>query len=197
MNIFFSADLHEGHANILKYCTRPFKDVDEQHATLVHNFNERVKPDDWVFHVGDFCFRNSSGGKAGEGTTEKYYKWRKDFQGEWIFIQGNHDKNNSLKTPIRRMYLRHGKKDICLVHNPEHADPKTELNLVGHVHTAWKVRRLSPKSIMVNVGVDQWNFRPVTFDEINKALSEFKKRELDGTIKDAEKKELQSTQVGE
>ena len=68
MNYWFTSDPHYGHGNIIKYCKRPFKSVEEMNKTLIKNHNERVKPEDMVFMAGDFCFRNSPGGKEGEGT---------------------------------------------------------------------------------------------------------------------------------
>ena len=186
-NLWFSADLHEGHGNIIKYCHRPFKDIEEQHATYVKNFNARVKPEDTVIHNGDYCFKNSAGGKKGEGTTRKASDWQKDFIGNWIYIKGNHDGNNSLKTPIEKMYLYFGGKYICVVHSPAHADHKVEINLVGHIHDAWKVRRLNDKSYMINVGVDVWGFKPVSFDEIMKRLAEFKRNEKSQDVQKNEK----------
>jgi len=67
-----------------------------------------------------------------------------------------------------------------MVHNPKHADPSYPLNIVGHVHEKWAIKRLSPKSIMVNVGVDVWDFKPVSFEEINKRLNQWKKEEALG-----------------
>lgn len=176
MRIWFSADPHEGHGNIIKYCRRPFRNVEEQHTVLVRNFNARVQDEDIVFLIGDFCFRNSSGGKKGEGTTKRASEWRKDYKGEWIFIKGNHDGNNSLKTPIERIYIKYGGKNICLVHNPDHADLSCELNFVGHIHKQWEIKRKN-KSILVNVGVDVWDFKPVSYDEIMKRVSQFLKLE--------------------
>ena len=214
-NLWFTADTHEGHGNIIKYCGRPFKDTEEQHAVMVKNFNARVKPEDTVICNGDYCFKNSAGGKKGEGTTRKASDWQKDYVGNWIYVKGNHDGNNSLKTPIEKMYLYFGGKYICVVHNPVHADPKVEINIVGHIHTEWKVRRLNSKSIMVNVGVDAWGFKPVSFDEIMKRIAEFKRNELQksitiptkekrssrdrqGNIEQSETpQELQSKEVGE
>ena len=67
MNIWFTSDLHLGHGNIIKYCNRPFKDIEHMNRALIDNWNSRVKLNDVVFHVGDFCFKNSPGGKSGEG----------------------------------------------------------------------------------------------------------------------------------
>lgn len=54
-NIWFIADPHFSHANIIKYCHRPFADVNEMDATLVENWNAKVKKDDVVWCLGDFA----------------------------------------------------------------------------------------------------------------------------------------------
>ena len=175
MNIWFTSDYHFNHFNIIRYTNRPFKTLDEMNSTLIKNHNERVKPEDTVYFLGDFIFKNSLGGKVGEGLPDKAEDWVKKLNGNIVFIAGNHDKNNSLKTHISKLYLRYGGMTICCVHNPLYADSNCELNLVGHVHEKWKIRPLGKKSIMVNVGVDVWSFKPICFGEIQRAISEWKK----------------------
>lgn len=203
MNMWFTSDFHEGHANIIKYCRRPFKDVYEMHNKLVKNMNNRIKEEDTVFHIGDYCFKNSPGGKIGEGVAVKYSEWMKDYNGNWIFIKGNHDSNNAVKTHIEKIYLHFGGKKICLVHNPEHSSPYCDLNLVGHVHNQWKIKRLNEKSIMINVGIDVWNFLPVNYQEIDKLVSNFLKEENEKSkrnrtyVKNGETQEIKSESLGE
>jgi calcineurin-like phosphoesterase family protein len=171
MKTFFTADYHLGHGNIIRYCSRPFKDLNEMNDTIIRNHNERVKPGDIVYFAGDFCFRNSPGGKQGEGIIHKADYYKKQLNGDMIFIKGNHDRNNSLKTNVEKVYIQYGGHKICIVHNPVHADSTTELNFVGHVHEKWKFRHLSTTSYMINIGVDVWRFKPITFEEI---MREFK-----------------------
>lgn len=52
--IWFTGDHHFGHANIIKFCNRPFASVEEMGAALIANWNKVVKPADTVFHLGDF-----------------------------------------------------------------------------------------------------------------------------------------------
>ena len=54
---FFTADLHFGHASIIRYCRRPFASVDEMNAALVSNWNGAVRAADEVYIVGDMFFR--------------------------------------------------------------------------------------------------------------------------------------------
>ena len=53
--IWFTSDLHFNHLNILKYepKSRPFENVAEMNEALIKNWNDRVKPEDTVFVLGD------------------------------------------------------------------------------------------------------------------------------------------------
>jgi len=175
MKTWFTSDAHLGHENIIKYCNRPFKNVQEMNIAIIKNYNERIHSDDLVFNIGDFCFRNSPGGKKGEGITNKAVYYEKQLNGVWVKLKGNHDRNNTVKTPIERIIIKYGGYRICLVHNPIHVDTRYKLNFVGHVHDKWKFKRISSDSYMINVGVDVWNFKPVNFEEIMKAFRRWKK----------------------
>jgi calcineurin-like phosphoesterase family protein len=143
--------------------------------TIINNFNARVKPDDTVYHIGDFIFKNTPGGKPGEGGLLKADEYRKRLNGNIIFIQGNHDRHNSLKTPIRHIVIEYGGYNIFLVHKPEHYNKAYPLNFVGHAHEKFKFKRDEFGTILINVGVDVWDFRPITFEEIISAMSYWKK----------------------
>ena len=51
---FFTSDTHFNHANIIKFCNRPFKDVEQMNETLIANWNRTVGIDDTVFHLDDY-----------------------------------------------------------------------------------------------------------------------------------------------
>lgn len=48
-----------------------------------------------------------------------------------------------------------------------------DILICGHVHTAWKIRRMNDGTFMYNVGVDQHNFKPVSIEEIVKSIKAF------------------------
>jgi len=179
MRTWFTADYHLGHENIIKYCNRPFKDVNDMNETIIRNHNEKVKEDDIVFFIGDFCFRNSPGGKKGEGVLHKATHYINQLNGHIVFIKGNHDRNNSLKTIIEKVIIQYGNHNICLVHNPIHASKDHEFNFVGHVHERWSFQKIevpcSPSYYLINVGVDVNNFRPVSFEDIMKNFSKWRR----------------------
>jgi calcineurin-like phosphoesterase family protein len=58
--IFFTSDHHFGHHNIIKHAKRPFATTDEMNAAMIHNWNERVKPRDTVFHLGDLTLNSDA-----------------------------------------------------------------------------------------------------------------------------------------
>lgn len=54
LRTFFTSDSHFGHANIIRYCQRPFADADEMDSALIRIWNSVVDPRDTVYHLGDF-----------------------------------------------------------------------------------------------------------------------------------------------
>jgi calcineurin-like phosphoesterase family protein len=173
MNIFFTSDWHLNHFNIIKYCSRPFKSLEEMNNLIISNFNSRVKEKDLVFYLGDFLFKSGSG--RGEGERNKPEDFIKQMNCKNIvWIGGNHDKNNSLKTPIQNIVIKYGGKRIFLVHNPEFCNVNYEFNIVGHVHEKWQFKRYRKGfqfTDCCNVSVEQWNYYPVTWNEISQMYS--------------------------
>ena len=51
---YYTADLHLGHANIIKLCDRPFETVEQMDEVLIENWNAKVHRDDVVYIVGGF-----------------------------------------------------------------------------------------------------------------------------------------------
>ena len=180
MHYWFTADYHLNHWNIVSYVGRPFKSLEEMNETILKNHNSRVKKDDTVFHVGDFLFKNSIGGKKGEGLPIKASDMESQFNGKFIFIKGNHDRNNSLKTIIENVVVKYAGKRFNLVHNPEFANFNYDINLVGHVHTHWKFKRVRKGETftdLINVGIDVNNYMPRTFEELYSEYCKWKKAE--------------------
>lgn len=195
MNIWFTSDMHFGHFNIIKYCKRPFKTLEQMNNTLIKNWNMRVKPGDIVFHVGDWSFHNTSGGKKGEGELHNGLYYEKQLNGKVIHVEGNHDKNNKVKTIIQNMEVKYGGLKIYVTHRPQVARKKYKLNLVGHIHDKWKIKKLGKNSYMINVGVDVWNYRPVSINEILTEYYRFKKRYTEARRKKSVRKTRKKRRV--
>jgi calcineurin-like phosphoesterase family protein len=176
MKTYFTADTHFSHQNIIKYANRPFKNLIEMDETLVRNWNERVKPEDTVIFLGDFCFRNTAGGKIGEGTMSRAEHHKSRLNGNIVFVRGNHDNNNSLNTKITALELELGGHLIYCVHSPVDFDSQYSINLCGHVHDHWQIKKWG-STYLVNVGVDVWKYMPVSIDEIMRRLTKFMQAE--------------------
>jgi calcineurin-like phosphoesterase family protein len=133
-------------------------------TTIIRRWNERVKPQDTVYHLGDFCFRS---GQQGNGTPSDY--WSSQLNGKIIHVRGNHDKNNGTNSILKRAGLNLGKYIAIAVHEPfentEAIPFMCNLILCGHVHEKWKEKWIG-NIPMINVGVDVWNFYPIRMDEI-------------------------------
>ena len=156
-------------------------------STMIRNHNERVKVTDTVFFLGDFCFRNTKGGKLGEGELSKAEEYLAQLNGRFVFIGGNHDDNNSLNTPILGALLHLGGKSIWCCHKPDDAEDFVDLILCGHVHEKWKFSKTEKGTSIVNVGVDMWNFRPIKIDEILNELQKWEKGKIDNLGKEVKK----------
>jgi calcineurin-like phosphoesterase family protein len=171
--IFFTADLHISHFNIIKYCKRPFKTVEEMNEKLIQNWNSIISKNDTVFHLGDFVFKNSN-----------YKIYEKVLNGKIIHIKGNHD---NFKT-IEFASIQLEDYNIFLTHehpNTLYAIPDfCDLVLCGHIHEVWKYKvlkhpaELNRKVLIINVGVDVWNYKPVNSNEIKEFADKIYKEEI-------------------
>ncbi len=177
---YWTADWHLGHENIIKYCDRPFKDVHHQTERIISEANMRVKNDDVLVHVGDFCTRGKCKGVQGERNVFSYYTGQ--LNGTMVLLEGNHDKQNKTKTVGRHMITTIGKYVAFVSHYPTDADCHSQslidwvynncdFAICGHVHEKWKTMKHhithgQPPLININVGVDVNKYRPVSDDEV-------------------------------
>lgn len=81
MTTLWTSDTHFGHVNIIEYCKRPFGGVDHMTTELTRRWNSVVKDSDTVYHLGDFAL----------GPKWKWADYRKELNGQIIFVVGNHD----------------------------------------------------------------------------------------------------------
>lgn len=80
--IWFTSDIHFGHANIIKYSNRPFKDVEDMNQRIIRNWNDCVQPGDAVWHLGDLAMT---------GDRKRLAAWISQLNGDRYAILGNHD----------------------------------------------------------------------------------------------------------
>ena len=78
------SDQHLGHANIIEYCNRPFRDVAEMDETFFSAWEAHVEGEDWVVFVGDLAMGNA----LHPGTFERVHGLPGKRK---ILVPGNHD----------------------------------------------------------------------------------------------------------
>lgn len=169
--IFFTSDTHFGHKNIIEYCKRPFETIEEMDETIIANWNRDVTDDDTVYHLGDFGF----------GTAKRLAELRERLNGKIVLILGNHDKGHSKlqwegRIGMDEVHYTLEVEGYYLSHFPlldyieeEHllfSDGLFEHYLCGHIHEKWR-----RKGKMLNVGVDQNDFRPLSIETIQEELT--------------------------
>jgi calcineurin-like phosphoesterase family protein len=153
---------HFGHANIIKFVNRPFKTYQEMDQVLIENWNSVVSKGDTVYHLGDVVY----GRDATQTYTERILN---QLNGEIHLILGNHDKTaKSLSHKFSSIKLYDeievlGQR-IILFHyglRTWHHDLRGVWHLYGHSHNG-----LPPYGKSCDVGVDCWNFKPISFAEL-------------------------------
>ncbi len=182
-NVWFTSDLHLGHANVIKYCNRPFESAEEMNEAIINNFNECVKPEDTVYILGDVALCKA----------DKLNSFLCRMNGHKHLIFGNHDKD------IRKEKFKHhfawtgdykevkvGDQKLILMHyamrtwNKQH---RGAWQLYGHSHN--NLPDL-PTLLSMDVGIDAHNYRPISFEEV--------KVHMEAKMKFADKNSLKVTE---
>lgn len=170
-NLYFISDTHFYHKNIITYSQRPFSSVEEMNQKLIDNWNYVVKPNDIVYHLGDFAFCHYL----------QFVSLLKQLNGNINIVLGNHDKmiikkqvhlvTAKLVNTINNYFeLNILNKKFILFHFPLRSWNKKHHNsyhLYGHVHGNMD-SQLYGKSM--DVGVDSklitQEYRPLHIEEI-------------------------------
>jgi calcineurin-like phosphoesterase family protein len=163
-NIWFTSDTHFGHANIIRYCQRPFVSTDEMDWAIIERWNAVVKPHHKVYHLGDVVIN------------KKFLPLVKALNGHKRLVRGNHD---ILPT---KAYLDAGFEEILsmrvlngmlFTHIPIHPASRGRfgLNVHGHLHDKVVTKDgiegfPEPDENYLNVSVEHTNYTPVPMDWI-------------------------------
>jgi len=187
--IFFTADHHFSHKNVIKYCKRPFNSVEEMDAVMIERWNAVVNPDDTVYHLGDFTL----------GDYEIFMNARKKLKGKIKIIPGGHDwrwmedylgvYSTEILTPLYSLELnvQEEKKHplvIVLCHFSMRVWDRSHygsLHLYGHSHG-----NLAGHGKSMDVGVDTNRFYPYFLEEIVEKLSHLESIEQPHRRKEAD-----------
>lgn len=183
--VYFTADTHFGHINILKYQNRPFDDIYHMDQVLIQRWNDVVSENDIIYHLGDFALPY----QADNTHWRKYQRYFEQLNGELIIIKGNHDRylykeinNGKFCTKSGEIYfhnefylkLKTNDGYLFLTHKPLHPGLCKKVNdsnaifLHGHMHGAGV--NLPPN--YYDVGVDCNDFIPISRGYICKTVEE-------------------------
>lgn len=175
MAMFFTSDLHLGHANVLPI--RPqFSCIEEHDDYLIDQWNSKVTRRDEVYILGDFSFR-------AEKPVAAYLSRLK---GKKHLIIGNHDGHwmkqigdlGEYFVSVEQLHtMKFQKKQLTLCHYPmlewpgsRYAAAETSFLIHGHIHNLTDtpvfahIRQHQPHAL--NAGVEINDFAPVTFEEL-------------------------------
>ena len=165
MATYFTADTHFGHEGVLRMCERPFSSVRDMNRTLIDLWNARVRPDDIVWHLGDFALG---------ATPEEAASIFAALNGSKRLVKGNHDHDATLALPwalpVREIVeVAVDGARVVLCHYPMRAwrgSFGSALQLFGHTHGL-----LPPSSQSCDVGIDSWAYAPVSIAQIRGKLA--------------------------
>jgi len=156
---FFSADYHFGHTNILSLEHRKFKSIDKMNQTIVQKHNEMVNEEDEIFIVGDVSL-------FGADHATYISKIINKMNGRKHLVLGNHDVIKPFKYIDIGFTSVHTSLELSLnsivrtilVHDPcNSCIDRSKLFICGHVHDLFIFQKNC-----INVGVDVWNYYPVS-----------------------------------
>jgi len=158
--LFWTADEHYFHNNIIRYCSRPFGGFEEMNEVLIENHNKIVTSNDTTIHVGDFCLSKNK---------SSFDDVVRRLNGKHIFLRGSHDYFLPQDNPTRREDVVEGNL-IVADHYPILNWPRSHYgswHVHGHVHNG-KLPFTAGKCY--NVGVDVNGFAPVSFEKLVKIM---------------------------
>ena len=194
MAYYYIADLHFGHNAILNFDNRPFGSTEEMEEVLVANWNAVVQPEDTVFILGDFCWKQA----------DEWLRIIRRLKGSKVLIQGNHDLS-TYPPELRKEFadikeykeIHDNGRNVILSHYPilfyKRSNNPKYIMLCGHVHQtgendyleAWlqdmkneRIPGVMNCAQVINVGAMMpWvNYVPRTLDDILRGREAFLKK---------------------
>ena len=181
-SVFLVSDTHFGHTGVCRFTRndgeklRPWTDPDEMDEAMIKAWNERVKPTDKVYHLGDVVINRKA-----LGTLRR-------LNGDKVLIRGNHDifRDDDYRQHFRELRAYHVMNGMILSHIPLHSDSlgRFGVNIHGHTHSnrVMKARGVDAKTGTILYGdeidpryhcvcVEQTpDFAPILFEDVLKRI---------------------------
>lgn len=184
-SVFLVSDTHFGHAGVCRFTRndgvtklRPWTDTAEMDEAMVKAWNERVKPTDKVYHLGDVVINRKALSTLGR------------LNGDKVLIRGNHDifRDEDYRQYFRELRACHVMNGMILSHIPVHEASlgRFGVNIHGHLHVnrVMKARGVDARTGEVLYGdeidvryhcvcVEQTpDFAPILFEDVIKRIQE-------------------------
>ena len=181
-SVFLVSDTHFGHAGVCRFIRndgvtklRPWDDPAEMDEAMIAAWNERVKPNDKVYHLGDVVINRKSLATLAR------------LNGDKVLIRGNHDifRDDEYRQYFRELRAYHVMNGMILSHIPLHPESlgRFGVNIHGHLHAN---RVVKPRGVNVVTGkvlysdeidpryhcvcVEQTDFAPILFEDAIKRI---------------------------
>jgi calcineurin-like phosphoesterase family protein len=183
--VFLVSDTHFGHLGVCKFTRndgvtklRPWDDAAEMDEAMVKAWNERVRPNDKIYHLGDVVM------------SRKSLAIMRRLNGDKVLIRGNHDifKDTDYREHFRELRAYHVMNGLILSHIPLHEASlgRFGTNIHGHLHAnrVMKARGIDARTgetLYSNeidprfhcVCVEQTpDFAPILFEDVLKRITE-------------------------
>ena len=183
-SVFLVSDTHFGHTGVCRFTRndgvtklRPWDNAEEMDEAMVKAWNERVKPTDKVYHLGDVVINRKS------------LAIMHRLNGDKVLIRGNHDifKDTDYREHFRELRAYHVMNGLILSHIPVHEASlgRFGCNIHGHLHAnrVMKARGVDARTGEILYGneidprywcacVEQTDFAPILFEDALKRITE-------------------------
>jgi calcineurin-like phosphoesterase family protein len=173
--IFLVSDTHFGHTGVCKFTRndgvtklRPWDNADEMDEEMIKRWNETVRPNDKVYHLGDVVINR------------KALKTLHRLNGDKVLIRGNHDifRDDEYRLFFRELRAYHVMNGMILSHIPIHPESlgRFGTNIHGHLHaTRVMIQKHAKATPEIDpryhcVCVEQTDFRPILFEDVIKRI---------------------------
>jgi calcineurin-like phosphoesterase family protein len=181
-SVFLVSDTHFGHAGVCRFTRndgvtklRPWTDAAEMDEEMVRRWNDRVRPNDKVYHLGDVVINRKS------------LSIMDRLNGDKVLIRGNHDifKDEDYTPYFRSLRGYHVMNGMILSHIPIHPESlgRFGVNIHGHTHAnrVKKIRGVDDRTgeLLYSdendvryhcVCVEQTDFAPILFEDVIKRI---------------------------
>ncbi len=174
MTLWFISDTHFDHANMLAFKRtdggplRPFASVEEMNELLIARWNDRVRPSDHIYHLGDVTMARGKAWTHIDAIMARLH-------GHKRICLGNHDQLASTwyQRTFEKVKACNVLDGIIFTHIPVHPESlgRFKVNVHGHLHANRVLTSPHhPDPRYLSVCVEQTDYAPVSLEEIKSRL---------------------------